>query len=103
MQRTGKWRPAKVICVRQETPRSYDIMTPNGQTYWRNRHHLKKVRKEIDQEQYLDDDEFPNEANAAIVNNSDLKQQKSRRQRYLWHYGDHRQRKEPVRYRDSNT
>ena len=77
MQRVGKWRPAKVICVQQETPRSYDIMTTNGQTYRRNRHHLKKVCKESDQEQYLDDDVFPNEANGAIVNNSELQRPKA--------------------------
>ena len=107
MQRTGKWRPSKVICVRQETPLSYDIMTPNGQTYRRNRHHLKKVRKEIDQEQYLDDDEFPNEANAAIVNNSELQRPEATEEQTTMVpvalRRSQRQRKEPVRYRDWNT
>ena len=65
MQMKGKWRPAKVISVRRDTPRSYDITTPEGQTYRRNRRHLKKVCKNSDQESYLSDDKFPAEINLA--------------------------------------
>lgn len=42
IQMNGKWRPAKVIYVQNDTPHSYDVTTPEGQTYWRNRCHLKR-------------------------------------------------------------
>ena len=61
MQTKGKWRPAKVISVRQETPRSYDIITPDGQTYQRNRSHLKKVNEKSVDEPDIDDDELSTE------------------------------------------
>ena len=58
IQMNGKWRPAKVSCVRQDTPRSYDVTTPEGQTYRRNRRHLKKVCNNTDLDTYLQDDDF---------------------------------------------
>ena len=33
----NKWKPAKVIAISQDAPRSYVIKTPKGQTYRRNR------------------------------------------------------------------
>ena len=33
----NKWKPAKVIAISREVPRSYVIKTPEGQTYRRNR------------------------------------------------------------------
>ena len=53
----GKWRPAKVSGVRQDTPRSYHVTTPEGQTYRRNRRHLKKVCNNTDLDTYLQDDD----------------------------------------------
>ena len=65
------------------------------------------MRKESDQEQYLDDDEFPNEANAAIVNNSELQRPEATEEQMttvpVTLRRSQRQRKEPVRYRDLNT
>lgn len=58
-----------MISVRQETPRSYDIITHDGQTYRRNRSHLKKVHNKSVQEPYIDDDELPNSENSMRDNN----------------------------------
>ena len=66
---------------------------------------IYKMCKENDQEQYLDDDDFP-EANAAIVNNSESQRPKATEEQTtmvpmaLWR--SQRQRKEPLRYRDLN-
>ena len=38
-----KWKPGKVIAISQGAPRSYVIKTPEGQTYRRNRRHLRRV------------------------------------------------------------
>ena len=81
MQKKRKWRSAKVICVRQDTPHSYDIRTSDGQTYRRNRHHLKKAHNSSDQEIYLDDNNFLYKVNAPVINSSEVykhpKQQKN--------------------------
>ena len=39
----GKWKPAKVIKINRSGPRSYNIVTPLGQQYRRNRKDLRKV------------------------------------------------------------
>ena len=39
----GKWKPAKVTKTNQSGPRSYNIVTPLGQQYRRNRKDLRKV------------------------------------------------------------
>jgi len=39
----GKWKPAKVTSVRETEPRSYNIVTPQGQHYRRNRKDLRKM------------------------------------------------------------
>ena len=71
MQTKGKWRSAKVISVRQETACSYDIITPDRQTYRRNRSHLKKVNeKSVDKPDI--DDELPKEGDSTRDNNDEL-------------------------------
>lgn len=45
LQLEGKWRPAVVTSVSQQAPRSYFITTPEGQTYRRNRRHIKLLPK----------------------------------------------------------
>ena len=39
----GRWKPAKVTSISQTAPRSYNIVTPQGQHYRRNRKDLRKV------------------------------------------------------------
>ena len=39
----GKWKPAKVISIDQTAPRSYNIVTTQGQQYRRNRKDLRKL------------------------------------------------------------
>ena len=41
MRAKGKWEPATVIAISQDGPCSYIINTPGGQSYRRNRQHLK--------------------------------------------------------------
>ena len=45
IQVNNRWEPAQVAGVNQDAPRSYIIKTPEGQTYRRNRRHLKKAPK----------------------------------------------------------
>ena len=71
----GKWRPAKVPSVSQSGPRSYDIVTPQGQHYCRNRKHLRKMtggtgdNKSV--EDFLDDESYDDDSNEPIRDNSD--------------------------------
>ncbi|KAK7879228.1 hypothetical protein WMY93_033987 [Mugilogobius chulae] len=46
MQTERGWRPAIVTTTRTE-PRSYNIVTPSGQQYRRNRRHLRKTPSDI--------------------------------------------------------
>jgi len=39
----GKWKPAKVTGRNENGPRSYNIVTPQGQGYQRNKKDLKKL------------------------------------------------------------
>ena len=41
MRAKGKWEPATVIAISQDGPHSYIVNTPGGQSYRRNRRHLK--------------------------------------------------------------
>ena len=43
MQVKNQWKPAKVIAIDQNGPRSYVVQNSGGQTYRRNRRHLRKV------------------------------------------------------------
>ena len=58
----GKWKPAKVLGINENGPRSYDITTPNGQHYRRNRKDLRKlaptVHNDTSVDDFLDDQEF---------------------------------------------
>lgn len=42
MQTWEGWKPATVLCKREE-PRSYNVQSPKGQIFRRNRHHLRKI------------------------------------------------------------
>ena len=56
-----KWKPVKVIGINENGPRSYNIVTPQGKHYWRNRKDLRrltpaKIDTSIDN--FLDDQEY---------------------------------------------
>ena len=51
----GKWRSATITKV-TNTPRSYIVTTPEGNTYRRNRRHINKDRDKEDS--YLSDDDY---------------------------------------------
>ena len=108
IQMNGKWRPAKVSGVRQDTPRSYDVTTPEGQTYRRNRRHLKKVCNNTDLDTYLQGDDFTTpllnddtntemESQAAARTVTDLKTNSTP----MTLRRSQRQTKKPARYCDS--
>ena len=71
----GKWRPAKVTSVSQSGPCSYDIVTPQGQHYRRNRKHLQKVTGGTGDNQsvkdFLDGESYDDNSNEQIRDNSD--------------------------------
>ena len=52
MRTQGKWEPATVIAVSQNGPRSYIVNTPGGQSYRRNRRHLKSAPSSLDARQH---------------------------------------------------
>ena len=58
----GKWKPAKVLGINENGPHSYDITTPNGQHYRRNRKDLRKLASPVHSNtsvnDFLDDQEF---------------------------------------------
>ena len=56
MQVKNYWKPAKVTAVAQKTPRSYEVQTTEGQTYRRNRRHLRKVPNATQDDDYFSDD-----------------------------------------------
>ena len=85
----NKWKPAKMIAISQEAPRSYVIKTPEGQTYRRNRRHLKgapnnstKASLTTD-EDYLsdgcctDNDDITNDTSANETNADDIQPSQS--------------------------
>ena len=85
----NKWKPAKVIAVSQEAPRSYVIKTPEGQTYRRNRRHLKRAPNNSTKaslttdEDYLsdgcctDNDDITNDTSANETNADDIQPSQS--------------------------
>ena len=56
MQVKNYWKPAKVTAVTQNTPRSYEVQTSEGQTYRRNGCHLRKVPNATQGDDYFSDD-----------------------------------------------
>ena len=109
----NKWKPAKVIAISREAPQSYVIKTPEGQTYRRNRRHLKrapnnstKASLTIDEDYlsdgcYTDNDDITNDTSANETNADDIQPSQSappvvtlrRSQRTI---------RQPERYSDSN-
>ena len=109
----NKWKPAKVIAISREAPRSYVIKTPEGQTYRRNRRHLKRAPNNSTKaslttdEDYLsdgcctDNDDITNDTSANETNADDIQPSQStppvvtlrRSQRTI---------RQPERYSDSN-
>ena len=51
MKAKGKWEPAIVIAISQDGPRSYIVKTPTGQSYRRNRRHLKPAPRNLNSRQ----------------------------------------------------
>jgi len=70
----GKWKPAKVTNVSETGPRSYNIVTPQGQHYRRNRKDLRKmtgstgINTNIDD--FLDDQSYDDNTNKLSTANS---------------------------------
>ncbi len=46
MRRQEGWKPAAVLSRREE-PRSYNVQSPSGQIFRRNRHHLRRIQPEV--------------------------------------------------------
>ena len=71
----GKWKPVKVTSINQTGPRSYNIVTPQGQQYRRNRKDLRKVTGGTDSNtsvcNFLDDELYDASSNELIRDNSD--------------------------------
>ena len=51
----GKWKPAKVTSINQNGSRSYNIITPQGQQYRRNRKDLRNLAYPVDINTNIDD------------------------------------------------
>ena len=51
----GKWKPAKVTGITENGPRSYNIITPQGQHYRRNRKDLRKLASPVNTDTSVDD------------------------------------------------
>ena len=67
----GKWKPAKVTSVDKTGPRSYNIVTPQGQHYRRNRKDLRKVTGiNINIDDFLDDQSYDDNTNNLSTANS---------------------------------
>ena len=63
----GRWKPAQVTSINQTGPRSYNIVTPQGHHYRRNRKHLRKATgvtsSNTSVNDFLDDQSYDSEAN----------------------------------------
>ena len=74
----GRWRPAKVTSISQTAPRSYNIVTPQGQQYRRNRKDLRKVTGGTDiktsTDEFLDDQSYDSDTNETIEENSNARE-----------------------------
>ena len=66
----GTWKPAKVTSISQRAPRSYNIVTPQGQYYRRNRKDLRKVmgKTEVNTstDEFLDDQAYDSDTNEPV-------------------------------------
>ena len=51
----GKWKPAKVTSLNERGPRSYNIVTPQGHQYRRNRKDLRNLARPVNINAYDDD------------------------------------------------
>ena len=103
MQIDGKWRPATVTSVYKKAPRSYFITTPEGQTYRRNRRHIKKVRAkqmEWEDQSYLGDDDYVN-AEQTFDQATNTEDVTTSTVTPVPLHRSERQVKEPIRYADS--
>ena len=58
----GKWKPAKVTGINENGPHSYNIVTPQGQHYRRNRKDLRNLAYPVNNntsvDDFLDDQEY---------------------------------------------
>ena len=74
----GRWRPAKVTSISQIAPRSYNIVTPQGQHYRRNRKDLRKVTGGTDTktstDEFLDDQLYDSDTNETIEEHSNARE-----------------------------
>ncbi|KAJ8386329.1 hypothetical protein AAFF_G00174260 [Aldrovandia affinis] len=68
MKTAQGWQPASIVRAREE-PRSYDIITPSGATYRRNRKHLRRDRaaRHDDQQDDIDAPDSDTEQGATPV------------------------------------
>ncbi|KAJ8415539.1 hypothetical protein AAFF_G00425190 [Aldrovandia affinis] len=68
METAQGWQPASIVRAREE-PRSYDIITPSGATYRRNRKHLRPDRaaRHDDQQDDIDAPDSDTEQGATPV------------------------------------
>ena len=75
MTKDGKWKPAKVISIDQTTPRSYNIMTTQGQQYRINRKDLRKLPDGIsigtNVDDFLDEDPHIAKSTESTTSNCD--------------------------------
>ena len=66
----GTWKPAKVTSISQRAPCSYNIVTPQGQYYRRNRKDLRKVmgKTEVNTstDEFLDDQAYDSDTNEPV-------------------------------------
>ena len=74
----GRWRPAKVTSISQTAPCSYNIVTPQGQQYRRNRKDLRKVTggtdTKISTDEFLDDQSYDSDTNETIEENNNARE-----------------------------
>lgn len=74
----GRWKSAKVTGISQTAPRSYNIVTPQGQHYSRNRKDLRKVTGGADiktnADEFLDDQSYDSDTNETIEESSDARE-----------------------------
>ena len=67
----GKWKPAKVTGTNENGPRSYNIITPQGQHYQRNRKDLKTLASPVNTDtsvdDFLDDQEYECDTSEPVV------------------------------------
>ena len=69
-RKDGKWKPVKVTSINQTGPRSYNVVTPQGKQYHRNRKDLRKVTGgtgiNTSVDDFLDDEVYDANSNEPI-------------------------------------